>query len=134
MIVNTELIVGVRRVDVPGYPVDVLREGLVNALIDRDYLLSNSDIELSLLDDRLEIISPGRLPNGITPERMRVSCRAARNQLLEDTMCDYGYLENMGLGIPRKIIPGMREHNGTEPELIADGEQFTLRLFRTAPT
>jgi ATP-dependent DNA helicase RecG len=125
---------GIRRVDVPAYPVDVLREGIVNALIHRDYLLSNSDIEVSLFDNRLEIISPGRLPNGITPERMRVGCRAARNQLLKDTMRDYGYLENMGLGIPRKIIPGMRHHNGTEPELIVDGEQFTLRLFRTAPT
>ena len=85
-------------------------------------------------DNRPEIIFPGRLPNGITPERMRVGCRAARNQLLKDTMRDYGYLENMGLGIPRKIIPGMRKHNGTEPELIADGEQFTLRLFRTVST
>jgi ATP-dependent DNA helicase RecG len=87
----------------------------------------------SLFDNRLEIISPGRLPNGITPERMRVGCRTARNQLLKDTMRDYGYLENMGLGIPRKIIPGMRHHNGTEPELSVDGEQFTLRLLLTAP-
>lgn len=124
---------GIRRIDVPAYPVGVLREGLVNALIHRDYLLSNSDIELSLFENRLEITSPGRLPNGITPERMRIGCRAARNQLLKDTMRDYGYLENMGLGVSRKIIPGMREHNGTEPELIADGEQFTLRLFRTPP-
>lgn len=125
---------GVRRVDVPTYPVEVLREGIVNALIHRDYLLTNSDIELSLYDNRLEIISPGRLPNGITPDRMRAGCRAARNQLLKDLMRDYGYLENMGLGIPRKIVRGMRDHNGTEPELIENGEQFTLRLFRAPPT
>ena len=45
-------------------------------------------------------------------------------------MRDYGYMEHMGMGIPRKIIRGMRAHNGTEPELIADsgGEQFILRL------
>jgi ATP-dependent DNA helicase RecG len=121
---------GGRRIDIPGFPVEVLREGVVNALIHRDYLLTNSDIELSLYEDRLEIVSPGRLPNGITPERMRVGCRAARNQLLKDLMRDYGYLEHMGLGVPRKIIRGMHEYNGTEPELEERGEQFTLRLFR----
>jgi ATP-dependent DNA helicase RecG len=35
------------------------------------------------------------------------------------------------MGIPRKIIRGMREHNGTEPELVEEGELFTVRLFRT---
>ena len=76
----------------------------MNALVHRDYLLSGTDIELSVYSDRLEIISPGRLPNGITTERMRTGCRAARNQLLKDTMRDYGYLEHMGMGVPRKIL------------------------------
>ena len=44
-------------------------------------------------------------------------------------MRDYGYLEHMGMGIPRKVIKGMREHNGTEPDLIEDGERFILRLW-----
>ncbi|MCC7381701.1 MAG: putative DNA binding domain-containing protein [Deltaproteobacteria bacterium] len=116
------------RVDRPAYPDDVLREAVVNALVHRDYLLSATNIELSLYTDRLEILSPGRLPNGITPARMRTGCRAARNQLVKDVMRDYGYLEHMGMGVPRKIVKGMLEHNGTEPELIEDGEIFTLRL------
>ncbi len=118
-----------RRIDRPAYPAEVLREGIVNALIHRDYLLSSTDIELAVYSDRLEIISPGRLPNGITPERMRAGTRASRNQLLKDIMRDYGYVEHMGMGIPRKIIGGMRAHNGTEPELIEEDERFTLRLF-----
>ena len=105
-----------------------IREAIVNALIHRDYLLSNTDIELSIYADRLEIISPGTLPNGITPERMRTGTRAARNLLLKDVMRDYGYLEHMGMGIPRKIIKGMKEHNGSEPELIEDNERFIVRL------
>lgn len=117
-----------RRIDRPAYPPDVIREAVVNALIHRDYLLSSTDIELSVYRDRLEIISPGRLPNGITPDRMRTGCRAARNQLLKDTMRDYGYLEHMGMGIPRKIILGMKAHNGTEPELSEDAESFMIRL------
>jgi ATP-dependent DNA helicase RecG len=118
-----------RRVERRTYPPEALREAVVNALIHRDYLLTSTDIELAIYSDRLEIISPGRLPNGITPNRMRTGCRAARNQLLKDVMRDYGYLEHMGMGIPRKIIHGMRVHNGTEPGLVEDQEQFILRLF-----
>lgn len=118
-----------RRVEVPLYPSEVLRETLVNALIHRDYLLTSTDIELAIYRDRLEVISPGRLPNGITPARMRTGCRAARNQLIKDVMKDYGYLESMGMGVSRKIVRGMRKHNGTEPELIEREESFTVRLL-----
>jgi ATP-dependent DNA helicase RecG len=45
-------------------------------------------------------------------------------------MRDYGYLEHMGMGIPRKIIRGMLNHNGTEPEFIEDGERFIVRLWK----
>lgn len=117
----------------PAYPADALREAIVNALIHRDYLLTSTDIELAVYSDRLEIVSPGRLPNGITPDRMRAGTRAARNQLLKDVMRDYRYLEHMGMGIPRKIVRGMREHNGTEPDLIELDERFVDRLFAQAP-
>ncbi|MGF6787730.1 ATP-binding protein [Paraburkholderia sp. 35.1] len=121
---------GARRESRPTYPVEAVREAIVNALVHRDYLLSSTDIELSIYEDRLEVTSPGRLPNGITPARMLTGCRAARNQLLKDIMRDYGYLEHSGMGVPRKIVKCMREHNGTEPELIEDGERFTVRLLR----
>lgn len=118
-----------RRTDCPLYPDEALRKGIVNALIHRDYLLTSTDIQLEIYNDRLEIVSPGRLPNGITPSRMRAGTRAARNQLLKDVMRDYRYLEHMGMGVPRKIIRGMHEHNGTDPELIEQDERFVLRLY-----
>ena len=120
---------GVRRVERLTYPVEAVRETVVNALIHRDYLLANTDIELAIYRDRMEVISPGKLPNGITPERMRTGTRAARNQLLKDMMRDYGYLEHMGMGVPRKIVRGMNEHNQTDPDLIEEGERFIVRLF-----
>jgi ATP-dependent DNA helicase RecG len=119
---------GARRVEKLAYPPEVIRETVVNALIHRDYLLSSTDIELVIYSNRLEVISPGRLPNGITPERMRTGCRVARNQLHKDVMRDYGYLEHMGMGVPRKIIQGMQAHNGTTPGLIEDGERFIIQL------
>ena len=127
--VRSSLEDGTRRVDTPTYPEEVIRETVVNALIHRDYMLSETDIELAVYEDRLEVISPGKLPNGITPERMRAGTRAARNSLLKDFMRDYGYLEHMGMGVPRKIIKGMKEHNGSDPQLIEENERFTVRLF-----
>jgi ATP-dependent DNA helicase RecG len=125
----TAVIENGRRIEKQAYPPEVLREAVVNALIHRDYLLTSTDIELAVYSNRLEIISPGRLPNGITPERMRTGCRAARNQLLKDVMRDYRYLEHMGMGIPRKIIIGMMAHNRSVPDLIEEPERFVLRLF-----
>ncbi len=126
---QAHLLNGTVRIDTSRYPDEVVRESIVNAVVHRDYLLSATDIELSLYRDRLEIISPGRLPNSVTIEKMKTGCRAARNQLLKDILRDYGYMEHIGMGIPRKIIAGMKQHNGTEPGLIAAEEQFTLRLL-----
>jgi ATP-dependent DNA helicase RecG len=128
--VTAELEDGARRVERFDYPEAAVREAVVNALIHRDYLLSATDIEISVYSDRLEIISPGRLPNGINPERMRTGTRAARNQLLKDVMRDYGYLEHLGMGVRLKIVKGMFDHNGTEPGLIEDGERFTVVLYK----
>jgi ATP-dependent DNA helicase RecG len=110
--VQARLDEGGRRQERWDYPLEVIRETVVNAVAHRDYSLSATDIELSLYGNRLEVISPGRLPNGITPARMRAGCRAARNQLIKDVMRDYGYMEHMGMGVPRKIIRGMLDHNG----------------------
>lgn len=127
--VETVLKDGVRRENRWTYPEEAIRETIVNALVHRDYLLSGSDIELAIFENRLEVGSPGRLPNGITPQRMLSGCRSARNQLLKDIMRDYGYLEHMGMGIPRKIVKSMQAHNGTLPELIEDDERFIIRLL-----
>lgn len=121
---------GARREEITAYPREAVREAIVNALVHRDYLLSGTDIEITIYEDRMEIVSPGRLPNGITPARMLTGCRAARNQLIKDVMRDYRYLEHSGMGVPRKIVRCMKEHNGTEPVLVEDGERFTIRLLR----
>lgn len=128
--VASEITEGGQRVDRREYPMDAVREAVVNALVHRDYLMDATDIKLSIYDDRLEVISPGRLPNTITPERMRAGTRAARNQLLKDVMGDYNYMEHRGLGVPRTIIRLMRERNGTEPDLIENGDRFTVRLWK----
>ena len=64
--VTARLADGARREEIWTYPEEAVREAIVNALVHRDYLLSGTDIELSIYEDRLEVISPGKLPNWIT--------------------------------------------------------------------
>lgn len=119
-----------RRMERWDYPLEAVREALVNAIAHRDYTITVIDIELSIYADRLEIISPGRLPNTVTVEKMRAGYRASRNELIKEVLRDYRYIEATGLGVPRKIIAGMRAHNGTEPDLIEEEDRFLVRLWK----
>lgn len=121
---------GGARVDVRDYPPEVLREVIVNALVHRDYSVAGTDIMLSIYSDRLEVISPGRLPNTATVEALKAGFRYARNQTLVNVMRDYRYVEFRGMGIRDKVIPGMLAHNGTEPEFIETDWSFTVRLWK----
>ncbi|MCY4353485.1 MAG: putative DNA binding domain-containing protein [Truepera sp.] len=119
-----------RRIDRWEYPESVVREAVVNALVHRDYSIAGTDITLAIFSDRLEIVSPGRLPNTVTTEGMKAGVRYARNQTLVNIMRDYGYADARGMGIRTKIIPGMRAHNGTEPDLVEEESRFIVRLWK----
>ena len=121
---------GPRRVDRWDFPEEVVREAVVNALVHRDYSIAGTDVMLAIYADRIEIESPGRLPNTVTVEGMKSGLRYARNQALVNVMRDYGYVDARGMGVRNKIIPGMREHNGTEPDLIEEEYRFIVRLWK----
>ena len=121
---------GANRIDRWEYPEEVVREALVNALVHRDYSIAGTDIMLAIYSNRLEILSPGHLPNTVTTDGMRAGMRYARNQTLANVMRDYGYVDARGMGVRNKIIPGMRSHNGTEPDLIEEENRFTVCLWK----
>lgn len=121
---------GGRRQERWDYPLEAVREAIVNAVAHRDYTIAVMDIELSLYADRLEIVAPGRLPNTVTVDKMRAGYRASRNELIKEVLRDYRYIEATGLGVPRKIIEGMRFHNGTEPDLVEEEDRFIVRLWK----
>lgn len=102
-----------QRVDRREYPEEVVREAVVNALVHRDYGITGTDVTLLIFSDRLEIQSPGRLPNTVTVDGMMSGMRYARNQPLVNVMRDYGYVDARGTGVRNKIILGVRRHNGT---------------------
>ena len=125
---------GARRYDSREYPEEAIREILVNALVHRDYSIAGTDVTLFIFSDRLEIQSPGRLPNTVTVDSIKSGMRYARNQTLVNVMRDYGYVEARGMGIRMKTIPSMRAHNDTEPEFIEEENSFTVRLWKEPPS
>lgn len=129
---TTAWLEGGRRRRRKAFPLDAVREAVVNAVAHRDYTIAGTDIEVSLYSDRLEVISPGRLPNGVTVEKMKEGLRVARNELLKEILRDYGYVEHLGMGVRNRIIASMKEHNGTEPDLIEEENRFIVRLWKDA--
>ncbi len=122
---------GARRRRKPSFPEPAVRESVVNAVAHRDYSREGTDIEVSLYGNRLEVISPGRLPNGVTVKKMREGVvRVARNELLKEILRDYGYIEHYGMGVRHRIIEAMHDHNGTEPDLLEQDDRFVVRLWK----
>ena len=87
---------GVNAPGLPEIPESVFEELLVNALVHRDYLVSAA-IRLFIYDNRIEIISPGHLPNNLTVEKIRAGNSNIRNPILVSYVAK-GLLPYHGLG------------------------------------
>lgn len=135
MLRNTSLstrIVRVQQEDRPQYPPAAFREAIVNAVAHRDYSLEGTQILLYIFDDRIEIRSPGRLPNSVTLENVRTHYSKPRNETIARVLHNLGYVNILGSGIPR-MIRLMREHVGREPDFAELDHQFLVRLWGVPP-
>jgi ATP-dependent DNA helicase RecG len=84
-----------RREDKFDYPTRALREAIINGLIHRDYF-NPADVRVFIFDDRIEVVSPGPFPEGVTPKKPK---HKPVNKILSDLMYDIGYIEKYGSGI-----------------------------------
>lgn len=85
---------------VPEYPEFAWFEGLVNAVTHRDYSFRGDYIRISMFDDRMEIISPGALPNIVTLDNMRTT-RYSRNPRIARTLDEFGWVRELNEGVQR---------------------------------
>lgn len=111
------------------YPLDAVREIVVNALAHRDWTRF-VDIEIGVYADRFEVISPGALQNTMTIEKMVAGQRSPRNILIMEVLRDYGYVDFRGMGIRTKVIPLMRRENKAEPYFEATEDYLKTVLPR----
>ena len=116
------------------YDIDVVDEAIVNAVAHRDYAIAGSKIRLFLFADRLELYSPGRLPNTITLQDMAYRT-FTRNQLLVSFLSRIRskrtgdvFLESRGEGV-RKILEDGEAHSGRRPEYELFGDELRLTLW-----
>lgn len=113
------------------YPFEAIREVVINALCHRDWTRA-VDIEVSRYRDRIEIISPGALPNSMTVEKMIAGQRYPRNPLIVEIFRNYGYVESRGMGVRTKVIPLMKMNNKSEPVFEAT-EDYLCTVLRRKP-
>jgi ATP-dependent DNA helicase RecG len=93
---SVEVSEGMFRKNIPFFPIEVVRELVVNALVHRTYT-TRGDIFINFFPDRMEIHSPGRLPFGVTPKNI-LSQSIRRNEHLSKIFYDLGLMEKEGSG------------------------------------
>lgn len=111
------------------YPWEAIRETVINALAHRDWTRS-VDIEITNYSDRLEVISPGKLQNSMTIDKMVAGQRSPRNTLIMEILRDYGYVDSRGMGVRTKVIPLMRTLNHVDPIFEATDDYLKTVLPR----
>lgn len=111
---------------VPEYPEFAWMEGIVNAVTHREYGLSGSYISVKMFDDRLEIKSPGKLPNIVTVDNI-CNTRYSRNPRISRVLTEFGWVRELNEGVKR-IYTDMKGFFLDEPEYSEPDESVRLVL------
>lgn len=133
------------RIEVPQYSIRAVFEAVVNAVAHRDYSIHGSKIRLFLFDDRLELYSPGPLPNTVTIDSIALR-QSTRNELITTLLakCPVGdpsgeigrrfLMERRGDGVPI-LLEESRKLSGRDPiyRLIDDAE-LLLTIWAAKPS
>lgn len=144
---------GLRRIDKRDYPVEAVRESLLNALVHREYSFSDSTL-ISIFDDRIEFVTIGGLVKGITFDDMMIGISVARNRKLANIFYRLTLIEAFGTGVPKimrsyegfTVIPKIEvTHNAfkitlpnineaEEAAVLSENERAIMALFTDKDT
>lgn len=127
---NTRLaskVVEFKRVDIPEYPYEAIREAVINAIAHRDYTRRGAPIIISIFDDRVEISNPGGLLSGLSIKNLE-----GRHETRNEKICEIFHhtldMEKFGTGI-RKMKRLTKEHGLSAPEFSEEGDFFVVRFY-----
>jgi predicted HTH transcriptional regulator len=127
---RTEML-GSERVEIHAYPMAVLRELTVNAVVHRDWSYAGSYIRIQMFPDRIEWISPGgfpgRAPNGVTLETL-LYAQVSRNPAIAQVLYNAGKVESFGMGIDT-VISALQENSCPAPEVFDNRDIFLFRVW-----
>ena len=123
----------VRRKEIPEYPLQAVREAVINAVVHTDYAISGMNIKIAVFDNRLEITNPGFLPFGLTLEAALSGVSKLRNRVIGRVFRELKLIEQWGTGLNR-MISSCEEH-GLQPPLFEEiGATFRVTLFSEPAT
>lgn len=115
----------------PELPKEALREAIINAVAHRDYTI-RGPVRLFIFEDRIEILTPGRPPNGVDADAMLAGAHVVRNPWIYARLSDAGLVTRAGTGI-RRIARLVREATGREIGLRVSESEVQLTIPRKPP-
>lgn len=118
---------GLQRIEKLEYPRAAVREAIVNAVAHRDYSIRGAETQIFMFADRIEFLSPGKLPGHVTVDNIMKE-RFSRNEAIVQVLSDMGFIERLGYGIDR-IYRLMGDNGLPEPKLEETANGFKLTLF-----
>ncbi len=119
-------LLGLERVEEMEYPVEAVREAIVNAVAHRDYQLRGDEIRVLMFSDRIEFYSPGRLPGHVTVQNL-ANERFSRNEIIVQVLSDMGFIERLGYGIDR-MMRRMAAAGLPTPQFVETAAGFQVTL------
>ncbi len=118
------------RNDIWDYPLEAVRESLLNAIIHRDYFKYGIQTQIKISEDNIWFFNPGGLIGGLTIESLKKSHPSApRNPLIADVLYHAGYVEVYGSGMGR-ILASFKGAGLPEPDFKEEFEGFSLYMFK----
>jgi ATP-dependent DNA helicase RecG len=112
------------------YPELACKEALINAITHRDYSLEGRGIEIKVFDDRLEILSPGKLLSSITIKELEElkGLHQTRNTYTARVLREFGLIRELGEGI-RRMFDLMKSNELIPPKLESPNKSFIVTLY-----
>lgn len=127
---NTRLankIVEFKRVDIPEYPYEAIREAIINAIAHRDYKRRGAPIMVAIFDDRIEVRNPGGLLPGLSIKKLEGN-HQTRNEAICEIFHETLDMEKFGTGIG-KMKRFMKEHSLSAPQFSEEGDVFVVKFY-----
>ena len=120
----------IERQDSPAYPLFALREGLVNAMVHRDYVAVGGNLRVEIFPDRLTIHNPGKLPEGWTTDDLKKTHGShPSNPDIARVFYLRMLMEQLGMGT-QKLIAECKKLRCKPPVWVAEQNTVSLTLFR----
>ena len=128
------------RIDIPQYSMRAVFEALVNAVAHRDYSLHGSKIRLFMFDDRIELFSPGTIPNSMTIESLHLR-QSTRNELItsllnrcpvdltQDNITRQYMMDKRGEGIPIILLESEKLSGKPPVFKLVDDSEVVVTIF-----